>query len=248
MRVTSLPDSASVSVSRLTGRFLVHLPAARALDGALRDRIYERSLRDGRSTWTSRGRAGSSDCASGSAPASDSAWRRRRTMSAPAGSGADPEWDIGAQVGLSMYAGPLGPRDSDRDGVPNREDRCPDTPAGLPVDPTGCNLPRDSDNDGVLDGGDRCPGTPTGQRVDISGCNADLDGDGVPNTLDRCPGSPPGAEVDPFGCPPPRPPADSDGDGVPDDRDRCPGTPAGRSGRRTRLPAARPGAARVLRG
>lgn len=222
--LTSLPDSASVSVSRLSGRFLVHLPL-RGRSTALFGIGYT-SVRYGQALEVDQsGPGGLVGLRFGLGPRLGLRLEATADYVAPAGSGTDPSWDLGAQVGLSMYAGPLGPRDSDRDGVPNREDRCPDTPARLPVDPTGCNLPRDSDNDGVLDGGDRCPATPAGQRVDISGCNADLDGDGVPNTLDRCPGSPLGAEVDPFGCPPPHPPADSDGDGVPDERDRCPGTP-----------------------
>jgi OOP family OmpA-OmpF porin len=224
--LTSLPDSASVSVSRLSGRFLVHLPL-RGRSTALFGIGYT-SVRYGRGLDADQsGPGGLIGLRFGLGPRLGLRLETTADYVAPAGSGTDPAWDIAAQVGLSMYVGPLGPRDSDRDGVPNREDRCPDTPAGLPVDPTGCNLPRDSDNDGVLDGGDRCPATPAGQRVDISGCNADLDGDGVPNTIDRCPGTPPGAGVDPFGCPPPRPPADSDGDGVPDERDRCPGTPMG---------------------
>lgn len=223
--LTSLPDSTSVSVSRLSGRFLVHLPL-RGRSTALFGIGYT-SVRYGRALDADQsGPGGLVGLRFGLGPRLGLRLEATADYVAPPGSAADPEWDIGAQIGLSMYAGPLGPRDSDRDGVPNREDRCPDSPAGLPVDPTGCSLPRDSDNDGVLDGGDRCPGTPAGQRVDISGCNADLDGDGVLNTLDRCPGSPPGAEVDPFGCPPPRQPADSDGDGVPDERDRCPGTSA----------------------
>ncbi len=224
--LTSLPDSASVSVSRLSGRFLVHLPL-RGRSTALFGIGYT-TVRYGQALDVDQsGPGGLIGLRFGFGPRLGLRLEATADYVTPPGSGTDPAWDVGAQVGLSMYAGPLGPRDSDRDGVPNREDRCPDTPAGSPVDPTGCNLPRDSDDDGVLDGGDRCPGTPAGQRVDISGCNADLDGDGVPNTLDRCPGSPPGAEVDPFGCPPPRPPADSDGDGVPDERDRCPGTPDG---------------------
>ncbi len=226
--LTTLPDSASVSVSRLTGRFLVHLPL-RGRSTALFGIGYT-SVRYGRALDADEsGPGGLVGLRFGFGPRLGLRLEGTADYMAPPGSGTDPQWDVGVQAGLSIYAGPLGPRDSDRDGVPNREDRCPGTPAGLPVDPTGCNLPRDSDNDGVLDGGDRCPGTPARQRVDISGCNADLDGDGVPNTVDRCPGSPPGAEVDPFGCPPPRQPSDSDGDGVPDERDRCPGTPIGGS-------------------
>jgi OOP family OmpA-OmpF porin len=224
--VTSLPDSASVGDSRLSGRFLVHLPLrgqATALFGIGYTTVrYSKAL-----TVDEAGPGGLVGLRFGLGPRIGLRLEATADYVQPSGSDADPEWDVGAQVGLSMYAGRLGARDSDRDGIPNAEDRCPDTAPGQPVDPTGCGLARDSDGDGVLDGGDRCPGTPAGQRVDLTGCNADLDGDGVPNTLDRCPATPPGTDVDQFGCPPPERPADSDRDGVPDERDRCPGTPAG---------------------
>ena len=125
-------------------------------------------------------------------------------------------------VGLSWFMGGGGSlRDSDGDGVADRDDRCPDTPRGATVDAQGC--PSDSDSDGVADGLDRCPDTPSGVTVDAQGCPADSDGDGVADYLDKCPDTPSGVQVDTAGdragCP-----ADSDGDGVPDYRDRCPGT------------------------
>jgi OOP family OmpA-OmpF porin len=91
--------------------------------------------------------------------------------------------------------------DSDDDGVPDDQDRCPDTMPGLEVDATGC--PRDEDRDGVYDGlgMDKCPGTPEGAVVDIHGCPIDTDGDGVYDGLDRCPDTPPGTAVDAQGCP-----------------------------------------------
>ncbi len=112
------------------------------------------------------------------------------------------------------------PPDSDRDGVRDRDDACPDTPRGAAVDPRGC--PLDDDGDGVLNNADRCPGTPRGVLVDSSGCPADADQDGVGDATDRCPGTPRGEKIDANGCP-----LDSDGDGVSDARDRCPGTPRG---------------------
>lgn len=60
------------------------------------------------------------------------------------------------------------PMDSDGDGVTDDKDRCPGTPAGVPVDKVGC--PLDSDGDGVTDDKDRCPGTMMGARVDEHGC------------------------------------------------------------------------------
>ncbi len=58
--------------------------------------------------------------------------------------------------------------DDDHDGVPNDQDRCPDTPAGVKVDAHGC--PLDSDHDGVPDYKDQCPDTKPGAVVDARGC------------------------------------------------------------------------------
>jgi len=129
-------------------------------------------------------------------------------------------------VGLSLFVGGGPPRDSDGDGVPDKRDACPNTPAGATVDAAGC--PVDSDNDGVPDGLDQCPDTPpnAGPVYPIgdprAGCPVDSDNDGVADYLDRCPNTPADARpVDANGCP-----VDSDGDGVPDYLDRCPNTPA----------------------
>ena len=139
------------------------------------------------------------------------------------------------------------PKDSDGDGVPDKRDKCPDTPPGVQVDEHGCPLDRDgdgvpdyldkcpdtpglakfdgcpdTDGDGVPDHLDKCPNTPPGVQVDEHGCPLDSDGDGVPDYLDKCPNTPHGVEVDEHGCP-----LDSDGDGVPDYLDKCPNTPRG---------------------
>jgi len=111
-------------------------------------------------------------------------------------------------------------RDSDGDGVPDKRDKCPDTPHGCIVDANGC--PIDADGDGVCDGLDRCPNTPKGAKVDAHGCPSDGDGDGVLDGIDRCPDTPKGCQVDAQGCP-----IDSDGDGVCDGLDQCPNTPTG---------------------
>jgi OOP family OmpA-OmpF porin len=63
---------------------------------------------------------------------------------------------------------PMGPVDSDGDGVTDDKDKCPNTPKGAPVDMNGC--PLDSDGDGVYDYMDKCPGTPAGAKVDSDGC------------------------------------------------------------------------------
>lgn len=126
--------------------------------------------------------------------------------------------NVEASARLNFYYG--GVRDSDRDGVINKDDRCPDTPFGAVVDEFGC--PVDSDGDGVYDGFDQCPNTPVGAIVDALGCPTDSDGDGVYDGIDKCPNTPVGAKVNDFGCP-----LDSDGDGVEDHMDACPNTPRG---------------------
>ena len=60
------------------------------------------------------------------------------------------------------------PADSDGDGVIDANDKCPGTPAGTPVNASGCEL--DSDGDGVVDSKDACPGTSAGTKVDAKGC------------------------------------------------------------------------------
>ena len=143
-------------------------------------------------------------------------------------------------AGLTVNFGKA--KDTDADGVPDRKDKCPDTPQGVKVDVNGCPVDTDgdgvadyqdkcpdvkglatlqgcpdTDGDGVADNDDKCPNTPAGTKVDASGCPLDADGDGVPDYLDKCPGTPAGTKVDANGCA-----LDRDGDGVPDDQDRCP--------------------------
>lgn len=112
------------------------------------------------------------------------------------------------------------PRDTDADGVPDKTDQCPNTPAGARVDANGC--PLDSDGDKVFDGLDACEGTPVGATVDPKGCPTDADGDQVFDGLDQCADTPRGATVDAKGCT-----SDSDGDQVLDGLDRCPDTRRG---------------------
>ncbi len=127
-------------------------------------------------------------------------------------------YDLIPALGIDIVFG--GTKDSDRDGVPDDIDVCPDTPIGVKVDRNGC--PVDSDKDGIPDYMDRCPDTPIGVKVDKNGCPVDSDKDGVPDYIDRCPNTPIGIKVDKSGCP-----VDSDKDGVPDYMDKCPNTPAG---------------------
>jgi OmpA-OmpF porin, OOP family len=125
-----------------------------------------------------------------------------------------------AQHSISLIYSFGGKKDSDGDGIVDRLDKCPNTPAGVTVDNNGC--PVDADGDGVADYIDKCPLTPQGAKVDTQGCPLDTDADGVPDYLDKCPDTPKGATVDSDGCP-----IDTDGDGVLDYMDKCPNTPKG---------------------
>jgi OmpA-OmpF porin, OOP family len=126
---------------------------------------------------------------------------------------------IVASAGITLAFGGK-PRDTDGDGVSDRKDKCPGTPAGATVDATGC--PLDGDGDGVFDGLDKCPGTPKGCTVGKTGCQSDADGDFVCDGLDQCADTPTGATVDAKGCP-----SDADGDGVYDGLDQCANTVTG---------------------
>jgi hypothetical protein len=111
----------------------------------------------------------------------------------------NPEFQVGLTVGFGGSEETFGVRDSDFDGVPDKDDLCPNTPRGVIVDATGC--PMDSDGDGVPDGIDSCPNTPAGAMVDERGCPLDSDNDGVFDGLDQCPNTPAGVQVDERGCP-----------------------------------------------
>jgi outer membrane protein OmpA-like peptidoglycan-associated protein len=103
--------------------------------------------------------------------------------------------------------------DRDHDGVPDKDDECPDDPG--PVELKGCP---DRDKDGVLDKNDKCPDTPG--PVENEGCPwPDKDKDGVFDKDDKCPEVPGPAENQ--GCPWP----DTDGDGFLDKDDKCPTVP-----------------------
>jgi hypothetical protein len=123
--------------------------------------------------------------------------------------------------------------DSDGDGVPDKDDRCPNTAGlkqfqgcpdtdsdGIPDDQDDCpneagpastkGCP-DRDGDGVTDKDERCPDNegPT----ELQGC-PDRDGDGIADIDDECPDN--AGPKATKGCP------ESDGDGVPDSNDECP--------------------------
>lgn len=142
-----------------------------------------------------------------------------------------------ATVGIEFDFGKT--KDSDMDGVSDKKDKCPDTPAGVAVDANGC--PVDTDGDGVADYMDDCPtvagltslkGCPDTDKdgiadkddacpelaglASLNGC-PDSDGDGVADKDDKCPNTPKGYQVDASGCP-----LDKDKDGVADAEDKCP--------------------------
>ena len=98
--------------------------------------------------------------------------------------------------------------DSDKDGVPDSADACPNVFGKAMFD--GCP---DSDSDGVMDKDDKCP-TLAGK---IDGC-PDTDGDGLADNVDNCPNERGTAANN--GCPTLL--IDSDGDGIADKDDKCP--------------------------
>jgi len=110
--------------------------------------------------------------------------------------------------------------DTDKDGIADKNDSCPETPEKITVDKRGC--PFDSDQDSVYDYLDQCRKTPTGVVVDTKGCPVDTDEDGVPDYLDICAKTPKGSPVDNKGCV-----IDGDSDGVFDHLDQCERTPKG---------------------
>lgn len=128
-------------------------------------------------------------------------------------------------VGLTFNLGQS--PDADEDGVPDAQDKCPNTSPDVEVDERGC--PLDDDQDGVPNYQDQCPDQ--AGSVELRGC-PDADNDGVDDTDDACPDTPAGVSVDATGCPTDTPttdttatavtPTDTDGDGVPDSEDRCP--------------------------
>ena len=99
----------------------------------------------------------------------------------------------------------FGGKDSDGDGVYDKEDACPEV-AGL-KEFNGCP---DADGDGVKDSEDACPNV--AGLAAMNGC-PDADGDGVADKDDMCPNSK-GTKAN-NGCP------DTDGDGVVDKDDKC---------------------------
>lgn len=101
------------------------------------------------------------------------------------------------------------PKDTDGDNIPDKIDKCPDTPGIKSMD--GCP---DTDGDGITDKRDKCPDNAGPEE--LGGC-PDTDGDDIIDKMDDCPDV---AGLKEFnGCP------DTDGDGIKDKDDECPDTP-----------------------
>jgi type IX secretion system PorP/SprF family membrane protein len=105
-------------------------------------------------------------------------------------------------------------QDTDKDGVLNRKDKCPDVPG--PIENKGCPY-GDTDSDGLTDDKDKCPGV--NGPAENNGCPwSDTDGDGLTDNVDKCPGEK--GDATRGGCPI----KDSDNDGIEDSIDNCPNT------------------------
>ncbi|TNE85433.1 MAG: OmpA family protein [Deltaproteobacteria bacterium] len=129
-------------------------------------------------------------------------------------------WELTAGATYWLGEG-FGKKDSDKDGVEDEVDKCPDAPEDLDgfEDTDGCPE-LDNDGDGVQDANDTCPELPEDldEWEDEDGCpEPDNDGDLVFDEDDECPNV---AGLEQFkGCP------DTDEDGLPDTVDVCPDKP-----------------------
>ncbi len=114
--------------------------------------------------------------------------------------------------------------DTDKDGIKDELDKCPNTPAGEFVNNDGCSDSQlDSDGDGITNNKDKCLLTPKGEKVDANGCSdsqKDSDGDGVNDLKDKCSSTIKGEAVNADGCSESQ--LDTDSDGIFNHVDRCP--------------------------
>jgi len=114
--------------------------------------------------------------------------------------------------------------DKDKDGILNKNDKCPDKAEDKDgfEDSDGCP-DLDNDKDGILDAQDKCPNEAEDKDgfEDNDGCpDLDNDKDGIEDSLDKCPDD---AELinqieDEDGCPE----KDNDKDGILNPVDKCP--------------------------
>ena len=115
-----------------------------------------------------------------------------------------PDWGLWLML---SWNGAVVPQDTDRDGVPDKDDGCPEEAEDLDgyQDDDGCP-DRDNDNDGIADLEDVCPdlAEDVDGFEDLDGCpDLDNDQDGIPDADDQCPMDP--EDIDQFedenGCP-----------------------------------------------
>ena len=125
------------------------------------------------------------------------------------------------------WTGTLATKDSDNDGIPEKEDLCPNEPEDKDgfQDQDGCPE-LDNDEDSIYDAVDKCPNLAEDRDgfQDEDGCpDPDNEYDGILDAQDKCPNEP--EDMDGFedydGCPE----LDNDKDGILDSQDKCPNDP-----------------------
>ena len=99
-----------------------------------------------------------------------------------------PEWGLSVSAN---WSGSILGSDSDKDGIPDKLDRCPDEAEDVDNfdDQDGCP-DVDNDRDGILDIRDKCPNKAEDMDnfEDNDGCpDIDNDKDGIPDDKDKCP-------------------------------------------------------------
>jgi OOP family OmpA-OmpF porin len=146
----------------------------------------------------------------------------------------DAEFAFYIGVGVPFGGISRRPQDSDRDGIYDYADMCPNSPLGSQVGIDGCPIKQevaytDSDGDTIPDSIDVCPNTPAGVGVNDRGCPVRAAVDAKPlftqepevlaeATVLKTEKSEMVKEVII---------TDSDGDGVEDSQDQCANTPKG---------------------
>merc|ERR1719161_901600 len=114
--------------------------------------------------------------------------------------------------------------DSDGDGTPDCEDKCPKDAKKVRKGACGCQkADTDSDGDGAADCVDDCPKDKSKTFPGQCGCGkleTDSDGDKVADCVDECPNDKSKTKPGLCGCG--TSDKDSDGDGTPDCKDECP--------------------------
>lgn len=133
-----------------------------------------------------------------------------------------------AGISLSLF----GKKDTDKDGIYDSDDPCPDDPEDIDgyEDNDGCP-DYDNDSDGIPDKKDKCPNQKEDYDgfMDDDGCpDLDNDQDGIVDMDDQCPNQ--AEDFDGFedndGCPD----LDNDRDGILDKDDKCPNQAENKNG------------------